>query len=332
MDKLDSMQLERLEAIGAYLYEVRLEQARSLEEIAAKTYIPLRLLKALESGQGTSLPEPVFIQGFIRRYADALGLDGLELAQEFPVHTAVVAHEVGADSTVDNVPLSSRADVLPSRDVESPGFLRERNRPSVPYVASGAIALIALGGLIYGLSRLGAAPEQARTTETRTAETATTEPTTGEPSSSPAASSTASPAATTPPSAAASPSPTTSSSSTASPSPTASSSRPATSSSSPQATASPNRPNAPVTVDVSLTDRSWVQVVVDGEIEFEGILTKGTKQSWSGQEEVTIVAGNAGAVMVSYNQAKAEAMGEAGLVEEMTFTPRNNSNSRGSNP
>lgn len=81
-----------------------------------------------------------------------------------------------------------------------------------------------------------------------------------------------------------------------------------------------------------MTDRSWVQVVVDGEIEFEGILNKGAKQSWSGQEEVTIVAGNAGAVMVAPNQAKAEAMGELGFVEEMTFTPRNNSNSRSSNP
>ncbi|HEY9662639.1 MAG TPA: helix-turn-helix domain-containing protein, partial [Allocoleopsis sp.] len=91
MDKLDSTQIEQLRAIGAYLYEIRQDQARSLEEIAAKTYIPLRLLKALEAGQEQILPEPVFIQGFIRRYGDVLGLDGTALSQQFPIHQAVPA-------------------------------------------------------------------------------------------------------------------------------------------------------------------------------------------------------------------------------------------------
>jgi cytoskeletal protein RodZ len=78
-------QVERLKQIGDYLRQVREEGFLSLEEMAGRTLIQPRLLRAIETGTLHQLPEPVYIQGFIRRYAEALGLDGTQFAEAFPV-------------------------------------------------------------------------------------------------------------------------------------------------------------------------------------------------------------------------------------------------------
>lgn len=75
---------EKLVELGAYLRQARQTQAISLEQVAAQTKIRPRLLNAIEQGRLEQLPEPVYIQGFIKRFAEALGLDGAELANAFP--------------------------------------------------------------------------------------------------------------------------------------------------------------------------------------------------------------------------------------------------------
>ena len=77
-------QIQRLMQIGAYLRQVREDNSLSLEEVAARTLIQPRLLRAIESGEMHQLPEPIYIQGFIKRYADSLGLDGADCADAFP--------------------------------------------------------------------------------------------------------------------------------------------------------------------------------------------------------------------------------------------------------
>lgn len=76
-----------LAELGTYLQKMRIEKSQSLEEIGGKTLIPVRLLKAIEAGQLDRLPEPVYIQAFLRRYADALGVNGTEFASTFPITT-----------------------------------------------------------------------------------------------------------------------------------------------------------------------------------------------------------------------------------------------------
>lgn len=298
MVNLDSNQLERLKAIGAYLYEVRQEQSLTLEEIAAKTYIPLRILKALEAGQENILPEPVFVQGFIRRYADALGLDGMGISQEFPIQSRAEP-ELSANSSLEEtvLPPPVQSDVPLSE-----GFsLRRSQSPSyAPYLAAGALAIVVLGGLLYGLSQRNTSPQapttaeqpQDPTPETTTSEVNPPDATTPEATPAPETTTATSPTAASP-----SPSP----SPTQTPSPTAS-------------------PNAPVTVAISLTDASWLEVTVDGAVEFEGTLNRGEQRSWSGQEAITIFSGNPGGVMVTHNQQQAAAMGEPGIPEERTYT------------
>ena len=87
MTSYSNVQKQQLSHLGAYLQEKRQEQEKSLEDISLQTYIRVQLLKAVETGDTTDLPQPIFVQGFIRRYADALGLDGTNFAKQFPVHS-----------------------------------------------------------------------------------------------------------------------------------------------------------------------------------------------------------------------------------------------------
>ncbi|MDJ0675153.1 MAG: DUF4115 domain-containing protein [Calothrix sp. MO_167.B42] len=83
MKALHKAQHEQLQEIVDNLIQARKEQSFSIEEMAMKTLIRPALLQALEEGRFEDLPEPIFVQGFILRYADALGLNGSSLAEQF---------------------------------------------------------------------------------------------------------------------------------------------------------------------------------------------------------------------------------------------------------
>lgn len=85
MTKFSAQQQSQLAQIGVFLRETREQQGKSLEDIAIRTYIRPQLLNGIESGDPALLPEPIFVQGFIRRYAENLGLKGTDLAQQFSV-------------------------------------------------------------------------------------------------------------------------------------------------------------------------------------------------------------------------------------------------------
>ncbi|MBE9069654.1 helix-turn-helix domain-containing protein [Leptolyngbya cf. ectocarpi LEGE 11479] len=80
-------------------------------------------------------------------------------------------------------------------------------------------------------------------------------------------------------------------------------------------------PEEPIVVAVEFVQQSWVRVTADGDEAYEGILQEGTERSWTAQESLTIRAGNAGGVVLAYNQGTAKPMGQPGTVVEQTFTP-----------
>lgn len=312
MSRLDAVQVEQLEEIGTYLQAIRERQGKSLDEIATKTFIPLRLLKAIEAGNAHPLPEPVFVQGFIRRYAEALGLDGRDLSQRFSVE-ATVAPQAGEDvptlPIVDPASLGPTPPTEPSVPKEPPpaGQLVESVLPSSPhrpnwvpaYVVGGLIVLIGLG--YVGMGRLRPPTEVPKSPEALTASEVPRQL----PQSAPE-----------PPAVAVSP---TANTTPANPSVSATPGLPGASAPAQPSPAAKN--TGPVVVNVSFQGTSWVEVAIDGEVVFEGTLEAGTQRTWSGKEQVTIVAGNAGAVLVSYNQGKAVPMGELGEVQERSFPP-----------
>ena len=75
-----------------------------------------------------------------------------------------------------------------------------------------------------------------------------------------------------------------------------------------------------VNVSVTLTERCWTEVSVDGKSVFEGIIEKGKTENWKGKESVVIRAGNAGALDVTFNGRKLGQFGDNGEVLERTFS------------
>jgi cytoskeletal protein RodZ len=81
---IEEQQLQKLSELGNQLSALRQEKGLSINEVVLTTRIPGRLLTAIEGGDLANLPEPIYIQGLIRQFANALGLNGVELASNFP--------------------------------------------------------------------------------------------------------------------------------------------------------------------------------------------------------------------------------------------------------
>ncbi len=273
------------------LSQHRHEKALSLEEIAAKTYIQLRLLRALEEHRLEILPEAVFVQGFIRKYADEIGLDGAVFAAMFMSNVPVASEQVSAPAAEDQpigapsslVPGSlapnSLHDKLPSDDLAEiqpviatpPKSLTfsSRRRSSRSLVA----AILPILAVSAGIVTLAIAIPKFRMA-----------------SQQPAL-----------------PSPTVAISPSLQPDPLPI----------PQ----PSELATPINVSVTLKGDSWMQVDVDGKQEFEGTLKAGTERSWSAKETLTMQIGNAGDVLMSVNGSEAKPVGQPGEVRKLTIKP-----------
>ena len=82
--KLDLQREERLRQIGQELQQARQARFLSRQQLHRQTLVPLAHLEALETGNIEQLPEDVFVRGFIRRLANALGLDAACMVASLP--------------------------------------------------------------------------------------------------------------------------------------------------------------------------------------------------------------------------------------------------------
>ncbi|HIK28951.1 MAG: DUF4115 domain-containing protein [Oscillatoriaceae bacterium SKW80] len=249
----DQERAEKLPIIGAKLRQVREELEISLEEVAIYTKIRYKLLQALEEGKVEQLPEPVYVQGFIRRYADALGLDGAALAAEYPIENQMRLIKLSW------IGLSSL-----------------QLRPIHLYAMYVLLVIFAVNGLSYMLNRTA--------TQAHNLGSEHTNPNISVPAE------------------------------TQSKSSQIASSKPISSSTATTTVHS----NRTVRVGLTLKAQSWIQIIADGKIQFEGELPEGTQRTWEAKEQLIVRAGNAGGVMMAINDGTAKQMGEPGQVEEVT--------------
>ncbi|MEM6502100.1 MAG: RodZ domain-containing protein [Cyanobacteria bacterium P01_C01_bin.89] len=342
---IDSSPQDPLEVIGAELRQKREQQGISLEAIAAQTKVQRRILVAIEEADWSSLPEPVYIRGFVSRYGDALGLDGKNLAGQIPT------------SPVVQTPTRPKSDFQPAAQL----------RPSHLY----GIYVVLIAAAVWGLSLV-----LQRSGEQRPSVPVSGTSGSSEVSPSPAPPSSPTPAAT-PVEATVSPSPESSpendglenersegsgepegdaeSSASSNGSPDApsdgGSSSPVENSTGDSDDSTESVDSAPedseeepslvvqgwlaavefpdrqivlanskaVNVNVQLTSRAWIRVVVDGQVDFEGVLPEGTERSWAADESLLVRSGNAGAVLLSFNGQNPQPLGEKGAVQETRF-------------
>ena len=131
--------------IGASLREERMRSRIDITEIEAQTKIRAKYLRALENEEWDLLPGPTYVKTFLRTYADALGLDGRMLVEEYKLR-----HERLSD--VDLQPISPPS----ARDRG-----RERSKRS-RFPRFGLVALVIVG-LVVALYALGRGVDNSNT-------------------------------------------------------------------------------------------------------------------------------------------------------------------------
>jgi cytoskeletal protein RodZ len=71
------------QSFGRYLQSHRLAQKFSLEKVAEETRIAAGSLRLIEQEEMDRLPDEVFVKGFLRAYAKAVGADGDEAVRRY---------------------------------------------------------------------------------------------------------------------------------------------------------------------------------------------------------------------------------------------------------
>lgn len=129
--RVENEQTSKLQEIGSNLRQLRQDHSLSVEEIADRTRIQPRLIRALEDGQLEILPEPVYIQGMVKKYGESLGVNGLELAKTLP---------------------SNQTTIVLAKDSRWEGFRRPQIRPLHLYVAYVLLLLSSVSALSHVLN------------------------------------------------------------------------------------------------------------------------------------------------------------------------------------
>lgn len=288
LGSLTTMQesVHSLEAIGSLLQQTREARGLTLTEVANDTFIRSQYLQALEQADLSRLPEPVYVQGFLKRYADYLGLDGEALSRSaFPLLSSKTSHAPAPLAQASNQPTFAL-------------------RPLHLWVAYVVLIVLTVGGLsallegtgnpfsrwVAGLhtslGREGSNPSPARNAPASLSSTQTA--------------------------------------------PTIRQLFPTLD----QWTRiqgvfpevleaySDRAGQKPVRLDVRVVEHpSWLRVIADGQTVFEATLQPGAELNWEAEQSILLRAGNAGAVLVTFNDRHLGVMGRFGEVKEQIFEP-----------
>lgn len=246
---LEQQRVEKLAQIGATLRRRREDKQISLEQIESTTRIRQSFLRAIEAGNNDKLPEPVYIRGFIKQYAEVLDLDGTELANSFPLE----------DYRQSLKPVGVS---LPPAQLQTSHLY--------------AIYILLIIGAVSILS------QTLSNSNFQISQNTQSQP----------------------------------------PLPVANVAKPKAPAKV-KPVANPKKQTKPVEIGVTVKDKSWMRVIADGKKAFEGELPQGTQRTWTANERLLLRVGNAGGVLVKYNQEEAKPLGQLGQVQEVTFGANN---------
>jgi cytoskeletal protein RodZ len=123
--------------IGSSLREARLRQNLDFPELEERTKIRPKYLRALEDERFDILPAPTYVRGFLRSYAETLGLDGQPFVDEYNSRFTVGE---------DDAPLRARRVPAPRRD-RGP---RESRMAAVALVAIAIATALVIAAWRFG--------------------------------------------------------------------------------------------------------------------------------------------------------------------------------------
>ncbi len=93
-------------SFGHYLKAIRVKKGISLDEVSEETRIRIDTLRLIEKEDHDRLPSEVFVKGFLRAYAEAVGIDGSEAVTRYT--SSINAYQETARSETDFARLSTK--------------------------------------------------------------------------------------------------------------------------------------------------------------------------------------------------------------------------------
>lgn len=279
---------EIFKQLGQSLKQQRELLGLSLDDVERHTHLRKRYLSALETGTLEYLPSPVQGRGMLNNYASFLGMDAEPLLLRF------------ADGL--QAQLAEKQAVRP---LERP--TRPRPRPALPaplrrlissdFLIGGILIVLLLAFMGWGAVRIlsaraGLPPSP---TAPSIADVLLATP-------SPSATATLVPATSTRPAAAVIV-PTEEIESSGTP-----------------AVALPDVEEGGVQIYITVLQRAWMRVSVDGRIEYEGRVIPGSAYNYAGEERIEVLTGNGAALQIFYNQQDLGVLGFLGEVIDRVFT------------
>lgn len=302
--------------IGAGLLHQRELLGLSLDDVVRHTHLRKHYLQALEAGDLKGLPSPVQGRGMLKNYAAFLGLDPEPLLLRFAEGLQARLAVKQAAQPRPETPEPERKPVLPpavrrilSGDLMIGGLLTiflvgfmvwgavrifSINTESVSTPTAPSIADVLIAGSATETPTLQAATEEAPpavetvpvevVVETEEVPPADTEEpgSSGENSSGEQTEEGEATPQTTPPGGAAG--------------------------------------QGSVQVYLTVRQRAWMRVTVDGRTEFEGRVIPGSAYDFAGSRQVEILTGNGAALQIFYNQEDLGVMGNNGEVVNRIFS------------
>jgi len=298
--------------IGQQLKRRRELLGLSLEDVERHTHLRQHYLVALEAGDQAGLPSPVQGRGMLNNYAAFLGLnpDTLLLLFAEGLQTQLKARQVV-------LPGNSHSDVIARNEAIPQDGSYPPNSPNPPegaqrlstklarrffspdFLIGGILAVFLIGFLFWGVIRVFSMISNTELSPTA-------------PSIAEVLLATATP------------------SETPTPEPFTPTSPPVAQlfptlsivTGTPEEGAPPESGATQSAVQVYLTiqQRAWIRVTVDGEIQFEGRVIPGSAYPFVGDSQVEVLTGNGAALQVFFNGADLGLMGEPGQIAHQVYT------------
>jgi cytoskeleton protein RodZ len=280
--------------LGGSFKKARESQNVSIDRIAAETRISTRFLLAIENEQFDILPGGIFNRGFIRTYAERVGIDPEEAIRLYERSARVVEAEPPRPEAPR---VSGKTTKIPVYYVAIAGLLilfigfYIWTRPSEPSISTAVAASPAATESKVAPADIPepepVAPAEVRLSVDRTPQTPTMLAPNAVPVSSPAAHP---PLAVTP--------------------------------AVPAASAQSAASNAPVVIELQVREESWFQLSADGtSVVASEVLPVGTVRRYTANSSMDMGIGNAAGISLRVNGQPVSSLGRSGQVRRITITP-----------
>lgn len=283
--------------LGDLLRETREQKKLSLEDVEQGTNIRKLYIKAIEDGNYEKLPGEVFLKGFIKTYGKFLGLNSLELIEQYKKekNASITSEEVVSTNQVQEQPISP---AQPKKVEEKTPIETTTKENSIPKIDSFStsqtylqsnksnskkniilviiILIVIIGGAVFFLSSQDTSDTKAPVHTTQQESTQQPEPQAQQPAPAPVVN------------------------------------------------------GAEVTA--VFNEDCWTEVKVDGNVVLSETVKKGSNLNWKGNNQIDITVGNAGAIDITFNNQPVGKLGDIGAVVTKSFVAPNAQNAQNQQP